>query len=148
MTGSTPELRALARRLVAFGSRTAGDAAEVVHAMEAACGRLNAQLEGLIAPAGVRALLRRALSVATAEFAWLTGVGVEDGGRCSFVGLREAVQGRSFSEVDEAFVAVVANVLWLLVTFIGEDLTLRLVREAWPELRDEGALIAKDEGDE
>jgi hypothetical protein len=107
---------------------------------------LYAHLERLIAAAGFHALLRRALSLASAEFVWLKGVRVEEGRGCSFVGLRDAAEGRSVGEVGEAFGAIVANVLWLLVTFIGEDLTLRLVRDAWPELRDDGSLIAKDEG--
>ncbi len=33
---------------------------------------------------------------------------------------------------DGALVA--AHLLWLLVTFIGETLTLRLVRETWPDV--------------
>ena len=33
----------------------------------------------------------------------------------------------------EAAVAITAHLLGLLVTFIGEPLTLRLVREAWPD---------------
>ena len=33
----------------------------------------------------------------------------------------------------EAGVVVVAQLLGLLVTFIGEPLTLRLVRDAWPD---------------
>jgi hypothetical protein len=146
MTGPTPELRALARQIVALG--TTGEAADVAGEVETTCGRLYAQLERLIAATGFHALLGRALSLASAEFVWLKGVRVAEGRACSFVGLRDAVEGRSVSEVGEAFVAIVANVLWLLVTFIGEDLTLRLVREEWPELRDDGPLKTKDEGDE
>ena len=33
---------------------------------------------------------------------------------------------------DEA-AALIAHLLWLLVTFIGEPLTLQLVRECWPD---------------
>ena len=34
---------------------------------------------------------------------------------------------------NEGAVAITAHLLGLLATFIGEPLTLRLVREAWPE---------------
>lgn len=34
---------------------------------------------------------------------------------------------------DDAVLAVIAQFLGLLVTFVGEPLTLRLVRDAWPE---------------
>ena len=33
----------------------------------------------------------------------------------------------------DAAVAIIAHLLGLLVTFIGEPLTLRLVGEAWPD---------------
>ena len=34
----------------------------------------------------------------------------------------------------DAPVAIIAHLLGLLMTFIGEPLTLRLVREAWPDV--------------
>jgi hypothetical protein len=34
---------------------------------------------------------------------------------------------------NEAAVAITANLLGLLVSFIGEPLTLQIVRDAWPE---------------
>jgi hypothetical protein len=36
------------------------------------------------------------------------------------------------SSVSEALALVLANVIWLLVTFIGEDIALGLVEEVWP----------------
>ena len=33
----------------------------------------------------------------------------------------------------EAVVGIIAHLLGLLVTFVGKPLTLRLVREAWPD---------------
>jgi hypothetical protein len=146
MSGPTPELRALARRLVALETGAAGETADITDAVAATCERLYAQLERLIAPAGFHALLRRALHLAGAEFVWLREVRVEEGRGCSLTGLREAVRGEAVREAGEALVAVIANVLWLLVTFIGDDLTERLVRQAWPALHDDGPVTAKDEG--
>ena len=37
------------------------------------------------------------------------------------------------TQVQEGIGAVLANLIGLLDTFIGEDLALRLVREAWPD---------------
>jgi hypothetical protein len=34
---------------------------------------------------------------------------------------------------SDAAVAITVHLLWLLVTFIGEPLTVRLAREAWPD---------------
>jgi hypothetical protein len=42
------------------------------------------------------------------------------------------VEGLDEGDADAA-VALAAHLLELLVTFIGEPLTLRLVREAWPQ---------------
>jgi len=36
-------------------------------------------------------------------------------------------------EIAEGRVAVLAQLLGMLVAFIGEDLTLRLTREVWPK---------------
>ena len=77
---------------------------------------------------GFTSLLRRALALASAEAPALQGVKVAADGR--MVGFEEMVAN---SDANEAAVAITAHVLWLLVTFIGEPLTLRLVREAFPE---------------
>jgi hypothetical protein len=41
---------------------------------------------------------------------------------------------------------VLANVIWLLVTFIGEDIALGLVREVWPGVEAGAAVSASKEG--
>ena len=38
------------------------------------------------------------------------------------------------SRAAEAFKAVLAILIALLISFVGEDLTLRVLREVWPEL--------------
>jgi hypothetical protein len=81
--------------------------------------------------AGFRSLMARAMALATAEAPCLKSVQVRaDGSLEGFDAARlrqEAVPG------GEAGVVVVAQLLGLLVTFIGEPLTLRLVRDAWPD---------------
>ena len=41
--------------------------------------------------------------------------------------------GQAANGGHEEVVAIVAHVLGLLETFVGEPFTLRLVREAWPD---------------
>jgi hypothetical protein len=53
---------------------------------------------------------------------------------CSVDGLRQAVDGREPAETEDALVAILANFLWLLVIFIGENLGLRKVHEVWPDV--------------
>lgn len=78
---------------------------------------------------GFTAMLRRALALARADVPSLQNVKVKADGHME--GL-EALAAHAPGEATEAAVAITAHLLWLLVTFIGERLTLRLVLEAWP----------------
>ena len=52
-------------------------------------------------------------------------------------GVREFARASGDAGAAEAGLsAILAHVIGLLVTFIGEDLALRLIRDAWPELPD------------
>ena len=127
----TSDLRDLAWRLLAHEvhGRREGDA--WVEAADGACQRLHDHLARLIGPAGVLALLGRAMALERTESPFLSTVRVEANGRLS--GLREAIQEEEDSRVSAGLAAVLANFLWLLVTFVGEDLTLRLVSQVWPD---------------
>ncbi len=81
---------------------------------------------------GFRALLSRALALAGAEVPWLRAVQVKADD--SFEGLSDLRTQVDASELFEGRVVLLAQMLGLLVAFIGEDLTLRLVREVWPKL--------------
>jgi hypothetical protein len=94
--------------------------------------RLRPHLAKLMGSLGFRALLSRALVLANAEIPWLRAVHVKADGSLEGLGELEAGLGRE--EFLEGCVVLLAEFLGLLVTFIGEDLTLRLVREAWPKL--------------
>jgi len=82
--------------------------------------------------AGFHALLSRALALANAEVPWLRAVNVNAGG--SFEGLDKLGAQVDPDEIFEGCVVLLAQLLGLLVAFIGEDLTLRLVREVWLKL--------------
>lgn len=131
-----PAVQNLARRLLAHeagngGQEDQGDVGALADAAERAGDRLRLHLAKIIGPAGFQALLARALILAKAEFSWLAEVRVERDGALS--GLRAAAEGRERAEVTAGFAAVLAHILGLLVVFIGEDLTRRLVRQVWPE---------------
>jgi hypothetical protein len=94
--------------------------------------RLRLHLAALMGRVGFRALLSRALVLANAEIPWLRAVDVQADG--SLEGLDELKARVGSNEFLEGCVVLLAQFLGLLVTFIGEDLTLRLVRESWPKL--------------
>ena len=111
--------------------------------MEESCRHLHARLDPLIGAGGYRALLARALHLAQKEFPWLDAVRVREQPACDFQDLRGAVKGQDAAAVSEAFALVLANIIWLLVTFIGEDIAFGLVEEVWPEAETAEAVSAE-----
>ena len=94
--------------------------------------KLRPYLANLMGSAGFRALLSRSLALANAEVPWLRAVHVKSGG--SLEGLDEVEAQVGPDEFLEGRVVLLAQLLGLMVIFIGESLTLRLVRDVWPRL--------------
>lgn len=130
MSKVPPAIRELARRLIALEAardeQPLGDGFEVVRV----CENLRLRLSKLAGDAGFRSLMSRAVALAKAEVPLLAAVQVRADG--SLEGFDRPIPGQDTGSGDEAGVAIVAQLLGLLVTFIGEPLTHRLVRDAWP----------------
>jgi hypothetical protein len=94
--------------------------------------KLRLPLSTLMGDVGFNVLLSRALMLAKAEVSWLRAVHVKADG--SWEGLDEPKTDISADEVLEGRVALLTQLLGLLVAFIGEGLTLRLVHEVWPKV--------------
>ena len=124
---ASAEMRALARRLLA-ASRPTPDPS-TGHALQA-FEPLRVSVARFAGTVGYTSLLRRAVSLAGAEVSSLKNVtfAVED--RLENL---EAIASQAGNAEGDASVAVLTHFLVLLVTFIGEPLTLKLVREAWPD---------------
>ena len=123
-------MRDLARRLLAVEAASQSAADPHGHEAVRVCEKLRVSLTRFAGADGFAALLRRALALARAEVPALHSVKVKPDG--SLEGLEELAAMRATAGA-EAAVAITAHLLGLLVTFIGEPLTLRLVREAWPD---------------
>ena len=121
-------MRDLARRLLALeaASATTTDAHEAVRV----CEKLRVSLTRFAGADGFKTLLRRALALAQSDVPSLQNVKITADSRLE--GL-EAIGSAAGNAAKEAATAIIAHLLGLLVTFIGEPLTLRLVREAWPD---------------
>ena len=123
-------LRALAEQLLRLeAGRGGGDAAQP-HEGVRVCEKLGVALTRFAGPEGFASLLRRALALARADAPSLRAVTIKPDG--SLEGL-DALASGTQNGGPEAVVGIVAHLLGLLVTFIGAALTLRLVREAWPD---------------
>ena len=120
-----------AGRILLHG-RSNGSIDEVTGAMEQGCQALQGRLAPLVGSAAFDALMGRAVNLAARNFAFLDDTPI--GANCSADGLRQAAEGREQREVTDAVVAILANFLWLLVIFIGENLGIRMVHEIWPHV--------------
>jgi len=132
MSQATPQMRDFAERLIAYeitGNRSSGTITSTGFPV---CEKLRPHLESLMGNTGFRALLSRALARAEGEVPSLRAVQVKADG--SLAGLDKLKMQADPEELAKGSVVLVAQLLGLLVAFIGETLTLRLVREIWPKL--------------
>jgi hypothetical protein len=116
--------RKLADQLVALEAAVTSVSKADANATCRVCEKLRRPLVTLTGTAGFSALLQRALALAKREATVLAGVSVEADG--SLKGLE--------GEATAATNVLVACLLSLLITFIGQTLTMRLLQEIWPDL--------------
>lgn len=141
MTRATPKMRNYAARLIAHEARDTAPSKTSPSAIFPVIEKLRPHLATLMGKLGFRALLSRALALAGAEVPWLRAIQVKADD--SFEGLSELETRVDARELFEGRVVLLAQILGLLVAFIGEDLTLRLVREVWPKLSLNGSNFGK-----
>jgi hypothetical protein len=122
----------LAVRLIACETTAGKSDASTPPSAFLVCEKLRPLLATLLGSVGFSALLSRALALASSEVAWLRALRVGPSG--ALEGLAAPQAHVSPDETVRGAVALVAQLLGLLATFIGEDLTLRFVREVWPKL--------------
>ena len=130
MSKVSPQLRNIARRVIAHESGAYKSANTRTLADFSACEKLRPYLATLMGKGGFRALLLRALAVANAEVLWLRRVQVKEDG--SLEGLDELHGQLKPDELLEGRVVLLAQLLGLLVAFIGVNLTVGVLRDIWP----------------
>ncbi len=124
-------MRGLARRLLAMEAASRNVARAQVHDGVRVCEKLQISVTRFAGSDGFNSLLRRALALARAEVPELHNI-VEVGPNGALQGC-EVLAVAAANGGTEGVVAIVAHLLGLLETFVGEPFTLRLVRESWPE---------------
>jgi hypothetical protein len=123
-------MRALAQRLLAMEAASKSTAQPPVHDAVRVCEKLRISLTRFAGADGFAALMQRALTLARADAPSLQSVTL--GPKGSLEGLERLAVESSEAEVAHAAVAITTHLLWLLVTFVGEPIALRLLREGWP----------------
>lgn len=92
--------------------------------------KLRRSLTRFAGAEGFTALLKRALALASSELPAARTLRVSpDGGLEGLDALIADADGVG----GEAATAITAHLLGLLVTFVGQSLTLRLMQDAWPD---------------
>jgi hypothetical protein len=80
------------------------------------------------------------------EFPWLESIELQVGQVVALPGLESCVAKEGTEKVVEGCSVLLANLLDLLVTFIGDDLTARVLRRAWPDgLGEDGGFAGPEE---
>ncbi len=125
-------MRQLAERLIAYevGARAAGT--EEVSAAVLVSETLRPHLATLMGKAGFVALLSRSLALATTERPWMRTIHVNPDGTLG--GWDELGPKITPEHLADGSVTLVAQLLGLMVAFVGEDLTLRMVRDMWTDM--------------
>ena len=127
----SPSLRRFAgRALVDTTGVPEPDHTQLTSAFTTLCHRLRHRLQPLFGAAAVDALLLRSVQVATKEWPWLAGTVVNGQDACSLPAMA-ALERLEVHTLKEGLATVLAHKIWLLSTFVGEDLVLPLVQQAW-----------------
>jgi hypothetical protein len=103
-------------------------------AVERVCQKFFKRLARVTSLAACQALLSRALHIPRSEYAFLGGVRAGSKGDSLIDGLRESLEGVDGVYARKGLEAVLGTLIDLLVSFIGQDLTLGMLREVWPGL--------------
>ena len=133
MNQAAPAIQDLARLLLALEANRSEPAQEDMHVALSVFEKLRLSLSKLVGVAGYQALLVRAVALAKIETGWLESVRVSGDARLE--GFQEIIRQLPAEVVMEGSKTLLAQLLALLILFIGEALTLRLVGDVWPEAR-------------
>jgi hypothetical protein len=119
-----------ARTLLASEGGSAGDAEACAAAAGRVYDKLHAHLAPLLGRAGVQALFARSAKLAQTEHGFLADVAAaEDSTK-----LRAHLQSLVPAVAIETAAALFGTFLDLLTTFIGDRLTVQVLRGAWPAI--------------
>lgn len=139
MSTASPQNQELARRLIVLEAARPNSSDVPVDVAMLVIGELRLRLVKLAGVEGFRSLLSRALTLSKMEAPALQMVQVgADGSLEGFDGI-EGSEEAGGAEAGQAGTVLVAHLLQLLVIFIGTPLTLRLVRDTWPDASMDGA---------
>jgi hypothetical protein len=127
-----PELRDLARRLLAYDA-IAGETSEPTEsATLRVYEKLRQSLGAVAGGAAFQSLASRALALAKKEVPSLGTAQIAANGSIQGLSECELQIGNDMDRVGDGGILLIGHLLSLLPIFLGEALTLSLLRNAWP----------------
>ena len=132
----------MAQRLLTYEAVAGKNSETTESAAFRVCAKLRRPLITLAGVAGFRSLLSRALTLARAEAPGLSAVQIAADG--SLQGLDEMEPQIGKDQAREGGAILIAQLIGLLLTFIGEGLTLSMVQTVWPEAAFDGRVFEKE----
>jgi hypothetical protein len=131
MTLSPQAIRRFVKRALVDATGAASpDRAQLAGAFDTLCGSFRDRLQPLFGSTAVNALFVRAVHLATAEFGWLNAMLPKAQDPCAFV-RADGFDGLDTAMLQDGLAAVLAHNIELLTAFVGPDLVLPLVQQAW-----------------
>jgi hypothetical protein len=128
-----PETRDLAQRLLTYESVEGNTSEPLVSATLSVYGKLRQRLGELAGSAGFQSLASRALTLARSEEPSLGAVEVGADGNLELMsGVEPSIKVEQ-DRVHEGGVVLISRLLGLLFIFLGEALTVNLIRDVWPD---------------
>ncbi len=135
MKPANSAMQALTRRLLAHEAGENPTVDALADAAERAFDKLRLYLSKILGADGFHVLLRRAATLAQADFPWLKSVPAQSDGFLKGLAAAARASGAiTDAEAIEGIFAVPAHFLRLLEEFIGQDLSLSLLQGIWPEV--------------
>jgi hypothetical protein len=110
-----------------------GDGRAIAAAAHRLCERFARQVSPLIGDAGVAAIWARSLHLTEQQFPSLAPLRSSDQSDAPFSHLQVSLEKQEPTVGTRAAVGLLTTAGDLLALFIGESLTTRLLREAWPD---------------
>ena len=126
-------LRQLAVRVLRHQAGPDADAAALAAATRRSYDDLAGVLVPLIGQTGIDTLAARAVHLAQRDYPWLAKTRDPEQAESSLTLVSIFLEQQDPALATEAAAAVLATITGLLYTFVGESLTTRMMRQAWPD---------------
>jgi len=126
-------LRQLAVRVLRHQAGPDADAAALAAATRRSYDDLAGVLVPLIGQTGIDTLAARAVHLAQRDYPWLAKTRDPEQQEGPFTQVTLSLEQQDAALATEAAAAVLATFTGLLYTFVGESLTTRMMRQAWPD---------------